>query len=108
MVAVMPTITSNALPVVSESTLEGNVMKKMILKKIFLQYPKEGEIGPYGNPVHKDNAEKFVAIDRPSGGYPCPVDIEYAYNFRTEEEAIRYSGKDNFKVRHITVTYEVK
>lgn len=89
----------------SSTPLTQFIMPVITKTVVLLQYPKAGEIGPSGHEV-KDDAEKFVAIDRDSGGYPYAVDIDRAHDFRHVEQAVEYRG--HFKklaVRLVTITY---
>lgn len=48
---------------------------------------------------------KYVDIDRSSGGYPYPTEIQYAYMFHSIEDANEYNttfvGK--FEVHELTI-----
>ena len=35
--------------------------------------------------IKNNETGKYIAIDRPSGGYPYDVDLEYAYTFYNKE-----------------------
>lgn len=79
---------------------------KIVQERILLQYGKEGEKGEY-QPVTKDQAEKFVALDDAAGGYPSPVEIDRAHDFKTFEAAVQYNNHfKSFNYRQVTVTYE--
>jgi hypothetical protein len=81
---------------------------KITLNKVFLQYGRAGEKFSEYNKVHPSDAEKFVRLDSASGGYPCSTTIDDAHDFKTVEAAEKYRGHfPAFKVRHVTVTYEV-
>lgn len=71
--------------------------------KVVLQY-----IDDYDCPAYWDKEYMpFVALDMPSGGYPYPVDIDRAHDFKTIERAVAYIGSDPLIVRVITITYEI-
>ena len=85
-------------------------MTTITKQTVFLQYPKAGEIGPTGHRVSEGkfgDAEKFVALDSQSGGYPYAVDIECAHDFKTVEKAETYRGHlAGLTVRQVTTKYE--
>ncbi len=89
---------------------------KTVQTAFVLQYPMAGTvIGEYADgsfqTTHRNDADRFVAIDRQSGGYPYSVGIENAHRFASVEDAEKYCGAMNcekFKIRQLTVTYEVK
>lgn len=73
---------------------------------VFLQYGREGEPTSNFNKVHASEAEKFVALDSASGGYPCATEIGSAYDFQTVEKALKYSGGfTGFHPRVVTVKF---
>lgn len=76
-------------------------------RKVFLQYGRAGEIGPYGHEI-KEDAEMFVNLDSASGGYPYATSIDHAHNFKTIAEAERYIGSftRGLHVREVNITYE--
>lgn len=83
--------------------------QRIVQHKVFLQYPKEGEQGIWDRPQDEEGAEKFVDIDRHSGGYPYGTSIDNAHDFKTVEEAIKYRGHfKQLQVRKVTITYDVE
>lgn len=89
---------------------------KVVQERIVLQYPAAGTRtsnsrytdGSYPV-VHENEAGMFVALDSASGGYPYPVSIDGAHNFRTVEKADEYQRSFKyFIVRKLIVTYEVQ
>ena len=40
--------------------------------------------------IKNNETGKYIAIDRPSGGYPYDVSIEYAQTFYNKEEPRKY------------------
>ncbi len=79
-------------PVVEPSVVEKEY------EVIYLQYSEESG--------WVTNRGRWVTIDKISG-YPTAVDsIEYAHNFRTVEEALKYCAYEKeFKIRKFKVTY---
>lgn len=82
-------------------------MAKIEQTKIFIQYGNEGDIGPFKNPIPKDDAGKFVALDSASGGYPYPVPIDRAHDFYKIGNAIDYVGScPGLHIVKCRITYE--
>lgn len=80
---------------------------KIVQKRLLLQYPKAGKPGWYSRPTSAEDAEKFVALDGPSGGYPYPTEIQDAHDFKTAEKADQYRlSFKQFEIREVTVTFE--
>lgn len=80
-------------------------MTKIVIKKVFLQY---GQVGQKvsGCQIDQSDANKFVALDSGSGGYPYAVDIDQAHNFKSVQKALDYTRGDSLVVREVTITYE--
>jgi hypothetical protein len=83
-------------------------MKTVVKKQIVvLQYSHAGTPCGFNSQVTDKEAEKFVALDQSSGGYPYPVELERAHDFKTVEEARNYTQpREPFLVREVTITYE--
>lgn len=79
--------------------------------RIVLQYDKAGDVqtqgGGYIRYVHENEAEKFVALDDRSGGYPYSTSVLNAHDFKTVEKAKSYATSEGFHVRKLTLTCEV-
>lgn len=74
---------------------------------IVLQYPKTGP-GPLGHTI-AEQAGRFVDVDRSSGGYPSPVDIDRAYDFKTIDKAQEYQKHfPNLTLCEVEVNYKIK
>ena len=84
-------------------------METIKQSKVFLRWPKRGRPGPFGHPVHADDAEMFVALDSASGGYPATTTIDRAHDFKTVAEEVRYRGHfDKLDVYEVEVVYNLR
>lgn len=90
---------------------------QFVQTRVVLQYPPAGtELNiRYSDgrraKTSASDADRFVAIDRQSGGYPYSVGIEDAHRFTSVEDAEKYCGamnREQFKICHLTITYEVE
>lgn len=71
--------------------------------KVVLQYTNDYDCPEYWDEEYMP----FVDLDTSSGGYPYPVDIYRAHNFKTIEKAKAYIGADPLTVRVVTINYDV-
>lgn len=82
-------------------------MIRIVRVKVVLQYGRAGESTSTYSTVSQHEAEKFVALDAASGGYPYATSIDEAHDFKTIEKALEYSrGFAGFHPRTLTITYQ--
>lgn len=78
-------------------------------EKIFLRYPPAGS--KYRDNVYQSShdAEKFVALDTASGGYPYGTTIDNAHDFKTVEAALEYAStmRSFFEVCRVRISYDI-
>lgn len=78
------------------------------VKKVFLQYPADGEPGPKGLRVNASDAHRWARFYPGFSNDTYSVPIHLAYDFETVAEANIYNSQvgNVFLVREVTVTYE--
>ena len=77
-------------------------------RKVFLQYPADGEPGPRGLRVSASDANRWVSVADGFATEAYSVPIPHAQNFGTRKDAEEFNSLvgNVFLVREVTVTYE--
>jgi hypothetical protein len=78
------------------------------VKKVFLQYPADGEPGPKGLRVNASDAHRWVDLSPCDALSAYSVPIARAHDFGTKDAADWCNSlfENVFLVREVTVTYE--
>ncbi len=77
-------------------------------KKVFLQYPADGEPGPKGLRVNASDAHRWVDLSACGALSAYSVSISRAFDFSSKDAADSCNScyGNVFLVREVTVTYE--